>query len=45
MCIPVGAQYAVQVLTLVEKAEDGSVSMKKTLPVRFVPFILPAGKE
>ena len=45
MFIPLGAQYAVQVLTLVEKAEDGSVSMRKTLPVRFVPFVLPAGKE
>ncbi|MEW6664622.1 MAG: protein-L-isoaspartate(D-aspartate) O-methyltransferase [Thermodesulfobacteriota bacterium] len=45
MCIPVGAQYAVQVLTMVEKAVDGSVSMRKTLPVRFVPFIMPAGKK
>jgi protein-L-isoaspartate(D-aspartate) O-methyltransferase len=45
MCIPVGAQYAVQVLTMVEKAENGSVSMRKSLPVRFVPFILPAKKE
>jgi protein-L-isoaspartate(D-aspartate) O-methyltransferase len=45
MCIPVGAQYAVQVLTMVEKAENGSVRMRKTLPVRFVPFIMPAGKQ
>ena len=45
MCIPVGAQYAVQVLTMVEKAESGSISMRKSLPVRFVPFVLPAGKE
>lgn len=38
MCIPVGGQYAVQYLTLVEKAEDGSVTMRKELPVRFVPL-------
>jgi len=38
MCIPVGGQYAVQYLTLVEKAEDGRVTMRKELPVRFVPL-------
>ncbi len=39
MCIPVGGQYTVQYLTLVEKAEDGGVTMRKELPVRFVPLI------
>jgi protein-L-isoaspartate(D-aspartate) O-methyltransferase len=38
MCIPVGGQYAVQYLTLVEKSEDGQVTMRKELPVRFVPL-------
>jgi protein-L-isoaspartate(D-aspartate) O-methyltransferase len=38
MCIPVGGQYVVQYLTMVEKAEDGSITMRKTLPVRFVPL-------
>ena len=38
MCIPVGGQYAVQYLTLVEKAPDGRVTMEKKLPVRFVPL-------
>jgi protein-L-isoaspartate(D-aspartate) O-methyltransferase len=38
MCIPVGGQYAVQYLTMVEKSEEGSVTMRKTLPVRFVPL-------
>jgi protein-L-isoaspartate(D-aspartate) O-methyltransferase len=38
MCIPVGSQYAVQYLTLVEKSETGEITMKKELPVRFVPL-------
>ncbi|MBN2062240.1 MAG: protein-L-isoaspartate(D-aspartate) O-methyltransferase [Deltaproteobacteria bacterium] len=38
MCIPVGGQYTVQYLTIVEKSHDGEISMRKTLPVRFVPF-------
>jgi protein-L-isoaspartate(D-aspartate) O-methyltransferase len=38
MCIPVGAQYSVQYLTMVEKSEKGAITMKKTLPVRFVPL-------
>ncbi|MFH1350523.1 MAG: protein-L-isoaspartate(D-aspartate) O-methyltransferase [Pseudomonadota bacterium] len=38
MCIPVGGQYAVQVLTMVEKSEQGKITMRKTLPVRFVPL-------
>jgi protein-L-isoaspartate(D-aspartate) O-methyltransferase len=39
MCIPVGGQYRVQHLTMVEKSEAGRITMKKILPVRFVPFI------
>ena len=38
MCIPVGGQYRVQHLTLVEKSETGKIKMKKILPVRFVPL-------
>jgi len=38
MCIPVGGQYAVQYLTMVEKSEEGRITMRKTLPVRFVPL-------
>ena len=38
MCIPVGGQYAVQYLTLVEKSKEGSIKMRKVLPVRFVPL-------
>lgn len=38
MCIPVGGQYTVQYLTLVEKSDAGSITMKKVLPVRFVPL-------
>ena len=39
MCIPVGGQYAVQSLTMVEKAQDGGITMRKTIPVRFVPLV------
>ncbi|MBN1106898.1 MAG: protein-L-isoaspartate(D-aspartate) O-methyltransferase [Deltaproteobacteria bacterium] len=45
MCIPVGGHYTVQNLTMVEKSGDGAVSMKKILPVRFVPFVMPTRKE
>jgi len=38
MCIPVGGQYDVQYLTMVEKGEDGKITMRKILPVRFVPL-------
>jgi protein-L-isoaspartate(D-aspartate) O-methyltransferase len=38
MCIPVGAQYAVQYLTMVEKTPSGEIRMRKTIPVRFVPL-------
>ncbi len=39
MCIPVGGQYAVQHLTVVNKSEGGAVTMRKVLPVRFVPLV------
>ncbi len=38
MCIPVGGLYAVQHLTLIEKSMEGNITMKKLLPVRFVPL-------
>lgn len=38
MCIPVGAQYTVQYLTLIEKSMTGEIIMRKILPVRFVPL-------
>ena len=38
MCIPVGGQYAVQYLTMIEKSEKGTITMRKMLPVRFVPL-------
>jgi protein-L-isoaspartate(D-aspartate) O-methyltransferase len=41
MCIPVGGQYAVQYLTMVEKSEGGTITMRKTIPVRFVPLVRP----
>ncbi|MFO7459369.1 MAG: protein-L-isoaspartate(D-aspartate) O-methyltransferase, partial [Desulfatiglandales bacterium] len=39
MCIPVGSRYTVQYLTMVEKSPEGSVTMRKTIPVRFVPLV------
>jgi len=44
MCIPVGAQYTVQYLTMVEKSEEGTVTMRKTLPVAFVPLTRGEGE-
>ena len=38
MIIPVGGQFMVQQLTLVEKLADGAVVTRQILPVRFVPF-------
>lgn len=38
MVIPVGPVYSVQVLLLVEKAPDGTVTTTQLLPVRFVPM-------
>jgi protein-L-isoaspartate(D-aspartate) O-methyltransferase len=45
MCIPVGAAYSVQYLTLVEKSETGSITMRKSIPVRFVPLTRSGGEE
>jgi protein-L-isoaspartate(D-aspartate) O-methyltransferase len=39
MCIPVGGHYTVQNLTMVEKSLEGAVTMRKTVPVRFVPLV------
>ena len=36
--IPVGHQFWVQYLTLVDKDPDGRVTLRQTLPVRFVPL-------
>jgi protein-L-isoaspartate(D-aspartate) O-methyltransferase len=44
MCIPVGAAYSVQYLTMVEKSEAGAITMRKSIPVRFVP-LTRSGKE
>lgn len=38
MVIPVGAQFLTQYLLLVEKSDDGTVSTRQILPVRFVPL-------
>jgi len=38
MIIPVGPAYSVQVLIVLEKALDGSISTRQVLPVRFVPM-------
>lgn len=38
MVIPVGQQFQVQHLTLVDKAADGSVTVRELLPVSFVPL-------
>jgi protein-L-isoaspartate(D-aspartate) O-methyltransferase len=44
ICIPVGAAYSVQYLTMVEKSETGAITMRKSIPVRFVP-LTRSGKE
>ena len=38
MVIPVGAQFLIQHLMLIEKRPDGTVSTRQILPVRFVPL-------
>ena len=38
MVIPIGPVYSVQVLILLEKTVDGSISTRQLLPVRFVPM-------
>ncbi len=39
MVIPVGPRGDVQSLRLIEKAEDGTISERELLPVRFVPLV------
>ena len=39
MVIPVGAQFQVQQLVLVEKQLDGSITTRSLLPVSFVPLV------
>lgn len=39
MIVPVGGVFQVQHLVLVEKAEDGMVTTRNVLPVRFVPLL------
>lgn len=38
MVLPVGPADASQQMTLITKAEDGSVTRERLMPVRFVPF-------
>jgi protein-L-isoaspartate(D-aspartate) O-methyltransferase len=38
MVIPVGTPFAVQHLMLIEKDEQGEISMRQVLPVQFVPL-------
>ena len=38
LVIPVGEPFAVQSLLLVRKRENGDVSVRQILPVRFVPL-------
>jgi protein-L-isoaspartate(D-aspartate) O-methyltransferase len=38
MVIPVGSAFFTQQLMLVEKAQDGTVTTRQILPVRFVPL-------
>jgi protein-L-isoaspartate(D-aspartate) O-methyltransferase len=38
MIIPVGSRFMVQQLVLVEKDDDGEVTTRQILPVRFVPL-------
>jgi len=43
MVIPVGGAFALQHLVLVEKAADGRVRTRQTLPVTFVPLVRGGG--
>jgi len=38
LVIPVGAQWQVQELLVIEKRPDGSTATRRTIPVRFVPL-------
>ena len=39
MILPVGAQFLVQYLWVIEKDDEGTVTKEKILPVRFVPMV------
>jgi protein-L-isoaspartate(D-aspartate) O-methyltransferase len=41
LVIPVGAQWQVQELLVLEKKPDGSTATRRTIPVRFVPLTRP----
>jgi protein-L-isoaspartate(D-aspartate) O-methyltransferase len=41
LVIPVGAQWQVQDLLVIEKRADGSTATRRTIPVRFVPLTRP----
>ena len=43
MVIPVGGGFALQHLVLVDKAADGKVRTRQTLPVAFVPLVRGGG--
>ncbi|MCX7788123.1 MAG: protein-L-isoaspartate(D-aspartate) O-methyltransferase [Spirochaetes bacterium] len=43
LLIPLGGPYEVQMLTLVEKMQDGTFRTTQLLPVRFVPFTRKTG--
>jgi protein-L-isoaspartate(D-aspartate) O-methyltransferase len=38
MIIPIGTPFSAQMLMLIEKQEDGSITTRQILPVQFVPF-------
>jgi protein-L-isoaspartate(D-aspartate) O-methyltransferase len=38
MVIPIGAPFQTQQLMLVEKRDDGAVTTRQMMPVRFVPL-------
>jgi protein-L-isoaspartate(D-aspartate) O-methyltransferase len=43
MVIPAGGAYGSQYLLMVDKQPDGSITTRRTLPVRFVPFTRDRG--
>jgi protein-L-isoaspartate(D-aspartate) O-methyltransferase len=45
LVIPVGTELGYQELVLIEKAEDGQISRRAVLPVRFVPLTGTLGRE
>ena len=38
LVIPVGGRFDVQELLVIEKKPDGSITRRRTIPVRFVPL-------